>query len=344
MANNPKKVLYISSSVGLGHVTRDYRLSKLLGANVTWVSAGRAVEYLKKKNQRIHEASYMQRDIGNEFSKAIKGCKLSVNPFNAIGIYKALKHNANVLSNYINVDDYDLLIGDEPWEFLMSGIETPMQSVLITDLTKFEPLGLISSLFIDRINRWVINGFMKFTMRFNVSLWSSDPRFINIGQLLTHDADKNPSLEGNEDYIIINIGGTDAALRKGLEIARELKGSGEEVMLIGGSNFLPDPLSLLMKAKAIITLAGYSSLVEIGVMKKRAIILAIDNHFEHEENAKVFANRPGYRVLRCSEARAPIINRLLKEIIDEEPKPPPIKDASVEIASTINKRFLRATS
>ena len=56
-----------------------------------------------------------------------------------------------------------------------------------------------------------------------------------------------------------------------------------------------DPSEQLRSADLVFTMSGYGTLLELAVLKKRAILLYPRNDFEQEDNAALFASRSGYR-------------------------------------------------
>ncbi len=330
------RALFISSSVGLGHVTRDYRLSReLIGwADVTWLTAGAAARYLLARGERLHPLSGELRSIGSSLMKVIRGCRVRVGPLSAYAVYMDLAHNARLLRERLDLDDYDIVIGDEPWELMMSGLWHE-RSILITDFEAFRASGIISKLVVSRINSWLESLYGRFRLRYNVGLWGSGGQsFRRPGNLFTHEGRYGPVED--EGPVVINVGGTDAALGLARDLDESLRAEGLEAEVLGSSEkFVGDPIRAISRARAVITLAGYGSLVEVAAMRKRAVILAIDGHFEHEENAKAFMGRRGYRVLRCSEASPSSVARALRDVEGEVPDPPPVKDSAPQVAAEL---------
>lgn len=326
------KVLYVSSSVGLGHVTRDYRLSRLLSwADITWLTAGRAAKYLEARGERLHELSKELRSLGDSITNIIKDCRVTFSPVGLAKLYLDLRRNSRAIAEHLDLEDFDMVIGDEPWELLMSGLKLPQRSALITDITS---LGSSANYVSRRINSWVLRNFLRFTLRFNVGLWDDNRGFLRYGQIPTHESYLEPK---EDDYVAVNIGGTNAGLRLAMQLEAYLTKAGVNTIILGGENFVPDPTKVIANAKALVVLAGYGSLVEVSMMRKRAIILKIDGHFEHEENAKLFEGRKGYRVLSCSEATPERVHDGLLQVLKEEPQPPQLRDASYDIASEIGR-------
>ena len=330
------KILFVSSSVGLGHVTRDYRLSRELArwADVTWLTAGAAARYLEARGERLHPLSKELRSIGESLMRIIRGCRVRVGPLSAYALYRDLRRNADLIRDHLDLEEYDVVVGDEPWELIMSGLRHA-RSALITDFEAFEASGRLSRLAASRINSWLRARYLAFALRYNVGLWgAAGPGFRRPGNLFTHDGSYPEPEDG--DSVVVNVGGTDAASELAARIAEALRGAGEEVEVIGSTRgFTSDPLKAMARARVIVTLAGYGSLVEVAAMRKRAVILEIDGHFEHGENARLFAGRRGYRVMMCSEAAPGRVLRAVEEVEREEPEPPRVTDAAGAIAAEI---------
>ncbi len=267
----------------------------------------------------------------------IRGCRVRAGPLGAYRVYRALRHNADVIRESVDFYKYDLIIGDEPWELMMLGSWPHERSAVITDFTAFRASGRLSSWVINRLNGWMVSSFSRFALRFNVSLWDSGvPGFESPGQLFTHDGFGQEPSEIDRNLVVINIGGTDSAEGLADILAAELNRIGLKAVTIGGSkNLVANPLPLISRARALVTLAGYSSLVEAAYLRKRSVILKIDGHFEHEENARAFEDRPGYRVINCSEAKPDAVAKLLLDVMSEEPSPPAVKDSSQVIAERL---------
>ncbi len=326
------RLLFVTSSVGLGHVTRDYRLSRELKswADVTWLTAGGAARYLEMRGERLHELSWRLASIGDSLLHVIKGCRVRVGPVSAYRVYRDLARNAAIIRDHLDLEAFDLVVGDEPWELMMSGAVKGCSAV-ITDFESFRASGLVSGAVVSRVNSWLTSSFSRFRARFNVGLWGAPgPLFKRPGNLFTHGGAYPEAAE--EDLVVFNLGGTEAVAPLAEGIARRLEAAGLSVSTVGlPSRLVADPTREIARARVLVTLAGYGSLVEAAAMRKRTVILRIDGHFEHEENARAFEGRSGYRVLRCSEATPEAVLRAVNEVLAEMPDPPTVRDAATEI-------------
>lgn len=68
------KVLFTSSEVGLGHITRDFHLTQHMPwAEITWVTSGLALRYLEERGADIHQASYVRQDLSRYVEALFEG-------------------------------------------------------------------------------------------------------------------------------------------------------------------------------------------------------------------------------------------------------------------------------
>lgn len=326
------KILYISSSVGLGHVTRDYRLSlefKNRGCSVTWVSSGIALEYLKSKGETVHYISNELKSMGDSFEKFFKHGQMHPSVKNIIDLYRTLSYNKRKISE-INLDEYDAIISDEGWE-LLGKINAKI--FFITDFEEFSGrFGTIGNYLIRKLNSWYHNSLAKNTINYYVGLSSpTQKNFKYFGQIFTHGVSYPNTNDKN--YILVTLGGTKA----GASIMQKIKGTEAGIPLViqnpnyGESRF--NPLSLIANSSAVICMGGYGSLIEVSAMRKRAIINVPFNDFEQESNAKLFKGKKGYRVVYMNQDVD--YENMINDIMKEEPDPPVFRDAAADIVNDI---------
>ncbi|MEM0097909.1 MAG: hypothetical protein QXY52_06250 [Conexivisphaerales archaeon] len=331
------KILYISSSVGLGHVTRDYRLAlelKKRGHSLTWISSGVALDYLKSRGENLHPMSNELKSLGDQFEKFFKAGRLAPSVKNLTGLYRAYSHNRKKMSE-IKSEDYDAIISDEGWEF--SGNS---KTFFITDFEGFSgKFGSVGNFLIKRLNGWYNSAMARNAVNYYVGLIRpTSKNFRYFGQLYTHEG-KYPEV-GDKNYALITMGGTKAAM----DIAEKIKlqlGASSVFQSPQGSERWFDPLPAMANASVVVCMAGYGTLIEISVMKKRAIINVPFNDFEQESNAAIFMGRKGYRVVYMNMGTD--YRRAIEEIAGEEPDPPSFRDSAADLADDI-ERTIKGTS
>jgi UDP:flavonoid glycosyltransferase YjiC (YdhE family) len=121
--NNPK-VLYISGSLGLGHITRDLSIAnelrrKIPGIDIKWLAVHPASLVLKEAGETlVPEASRYSNE--NEFAEqSSNGAELNLLKY-LLKAKNAWKNNVEVFSEIVNKHDYDLVIGDETYEISLA--------------------------------------------------------------------------------------------------------------------------------------------------------------------------------------------------------------------------------
>jgi pimeloyl-ACP methyl ester carboxylesterase/predicted glycosyltransferase len=144
----PKRVLYISSPIGLGHAQRDVAIARALrrrvdGLEVDWLAQHPVTLVLEGNGESIHPAS---RHLANE-SKHIEceSAEHDLHCFQAIRRMDEIQiNNFMVFDDVMRECDYDLVIADEAWEVDYYLHENPGQKrapyVWLTDFVGWIPM------------------------------------------------------------------------------------------------------------------------------------------------------------------------------------------------------------
>jgi len=117
------RVLFVSGSVGLGHVTRDMAIAAELrrrhaDVQVVWLAAGAARDVLREAGEELLPESDEYGDYLDERVLAAAGRR----PFNAnvllaaLAAREAVRANTGVLARLLAEDVCDVLVGDETYE------------------------------------------------------------------------------------------------------------------------------------------------------------------------------------------------------------------------------------
>ncbi len=327
------RVLYFSSSVGLGHVTRDVVLAKELaqmGASVTWVSSGAALAYLKLRGERTAAVSDRLLSLGDAFELALEKGKVSLGPLSLYSIYKTMRHNSAELSSF-DLQDYDAVIADEFWELLGRKVE---RSFFITDFTRFKGrFNPLTSRLVERANSSLAQS-LKGWRAYYVGLRpESNPSFAYFGQIFTENARKALKLGiSSGGGALVTLGGT----RAGLNLAKKLMREFPQASVLSPylTSSWHEPSELLRSADLVFTMCGYGTLLEVAVLRKRAILFYPRNDFEQEDNAALFASRRGYRAYPMDSLPKDIVS-VAKKVMSEDPDPPAFTDAAKDVAADI---------
>ena len=139
------RVLYMVSSIGLGHIARSRSIAEALrlrGASVEFVAPPPTFEYLEAWGWRYHPVSrelepiapvvnkhYIERDTG------------AITLGLALKEYRIAERNARRIADALDPGAYDGIVADESWELLASPWirKPPTPLVLVTDFLVYEP-------------------------------------------------------------------------------------------------------------------------------------------------------------------------------------------------------------
>ncbi len=116
----PKRALFLSSPIGLGHVRRDVAIADELrkqqpGLEVEWLSQPPVTDFLARLGERVHPASaWLASESGHVESEAGEH---DLHAFEAIRrMDEILVANFMVFDDLVQERAYDLWVGDEAWD------------------------------------------------------------------------------------------------------------------------------------------------------------------------------------------------------------------------------------
>ena len=118
--SRPKRVLYLSSPIGLGHARRDLAIARELRAlhddvRIDWLAQHPVTTFLDDAGEQVHPASsYLASESGHFESEAHEH---DLHAFQAIRrMDEILVANFAVVQDLVEDGDYDLVVGDEAWD------------------------------------------------------------------------------------------------------------------------------------------------------------------------------------------------------------------------------------
>lgn len=116
----PKRVLYLSSPIGLGHARRDIAIATELrelrpGVQVDWLTQHPVTRVLTDRGLRVHPASAALVNESGAFED--EAGEHELHAFGAIRRMDALLvNNFGVFADVVADEPYDLVVGDEAWD------------------------------------------------------------------------------------------------------------------------------------------------------------------------------------------------------------------------------------
>ena len=117
-----KKILYVSGSIGLGHVTRDLAIAKQLRkrfaeAELSWLACHPATLLLNEASEKLLPEADIYANANIHAENSSKGFEMSTLKY-ALHEIKILKHNLKIYKNIFNREKYDLVISDEVYDLI----------------------------------------------------------------------------------------------------------------------------------------------------------------------------------------------------------------------------------
>jgi pimeloyl-ACP methyl ester carboxylesterase len=144
----PRRALYVSSPIGLGHARRDVAIAQELrklipNLEIDWLAQDPVTRFLEAGGERIHPAS---KDLASESEHIEKE-----SGSHRLHVFEAFRRMDEIfLSNFmvfleaVREKDYDVWIGDEAWEidyFLHENPELKQAAyVWLTDIVAWMPM------------------------------------------------------------------------------------------------------------------------------------------------------------------------------------------------------------
>jgi pimeloyl-ACP methyl ester carboxylesterase/predicted glycosyltransferase len=118
--HRPRRVLYLSSPIGLGHARRDLAIARELrqrvdGVEIDWLTQHPVTAMLEREGERVHPAS---RWLANESAHIEdESAEHDLHCFQALRrMDEILVSNFMVFHDVITDGAYDLVVGDEAWD------------------------------------------------------------------------------------------------------------------------------------------------------------------------------------------------------------------------------------
>jgi hypothetical protein len=119
-SHRPKRVLYLSSPIGLGHARRDVAIAAALrerhpDIEIDWLAQHPVTRVLEQSGERVHPAS---RLLANESAHIEEEAgEHDLHAFEAIRrMDEVLLANFMIFHDVVRETPYDLVIGDEAWD------------------------------------------------------------------------------------------------------------------------------------------------------------------------------------------------------------------------------------
>jgi predicted glycosyltransferase len=145
----PRRALFISSPIGLGHVQRDLAIARELRKRdpqlqIDWFTVDPAAAYLVREGERVHPIARRLANESRHFEQ-VAG-EHDLHAFFALrSMDEIMAHNFLTFAELLEAEHYDVVIGDEAWDvdyYLHENPELKRQPfVFLTDFVGCLPTG-----------------------------------------------------------------------------------------------------------------------------------------------------------------------------------------------------------
>ncbi len=180
--DRPRRVLFLSSPIGLGHSARDVAIARELrrarpGLQIDWLAQHPVTEVLRRAGERVHPASaWLANESAHVESEAGEH---DLHAFQAIRrMDEILVANFMVFADLVESEPYDLWIGDEAWDLDYYLHENPdlktSAYAWLTDFVGWLPVGGEDDLTAD-YNAEMVEQVARFPRLRDRSVFVGDP-------------------------------------------------------------------------------------------------------------------------------------------------------------------------
>ena len=260
-----KRILYVSGSIGLGHVTRDLAIARQLRrqcpeVELSWLAGKPASSLLKEAGEELLAEADQYADDNIPAENAARGFHLNLLKY-ASKARKEWARNVAIFRRITSREQFDLIIGDETYEIAIALakkhvlIEAPFVMIydfLGLDSVTENPIEKLAVYIWNRI--WARTDYKLFSNRKNLALFAGELEDIpdkGLGFLLPNRRDHARAYYKFTGYILP----FDPAEYTDKTSIRAKLGYGQEPLVvcsIGGTSIGKDLLQLCGQAYPII--------------------------------------------------------------------------------------------
>ncbi len=180
-----KRILFISGSLGLGHVTRDIAIAQEIrtlrnDVEIHWLAAHPASLLLKESGEALLPEASDYLDENQIAESASCGFRLNLFRY-AVAFQRQWQHNIDLVNRVMTRDRYDLLVGDETYDLVTAFRKSPglkkSPFVMIYDFVGFDAMtsNPLERLGIYMMNRRWASGYPNKPPPYDLGLFIGEP-------------------------------------------------------------------------------------------------------------------------------------------------------------------------
>jgi UDP-N-acetylglucosamine--N-acetylmuramyl-(pentapeptide) pyrophosphoryl-undecaprenol N-acetylglucosamine transferase len=333
-----KDLIFFSSPIGLGHVTRDVAIvNNLESVSAKFITGSNAAKFLSNNGFKV-ENCYRPPQF------EIKDGFLSNSLSWLWKYYKYYKNCKVISSDIIKKENPAVVISDEDFASLSVAQESSIPTILITDILETRFTKGIGSLIEKKMNRSMKDIMKKCDVVILPEEGKDHENIKCVGPIVRTTKftreELRKRLSFDKKTIIVSVGGTAAGnflIKKVIECFSKLKEDVDLVIVSGSAieqnyeknirnlGFVNNLHEVIFASDLIISLAGKSTIDEAKAYGTPGIFIPIKGHFEQEDNAK----EEGYSFDDINRLELLIPQRLAQR------RPPTKFDGSIKAAKII---------
>ena len=293
-----KKMIFFSSPIGLGHVTRDSAIIQhIQEISTKFVTGNAAAKFLEQLQFDVEDA-YIPPQLIVENGLLQKPLRWLWK------YYKYYKDCKNISSKIIKKENPLAVVSDEDFASVTIAQEQNIATALITDVLETRFTSGIGSIIEKKMNRSMRDIMKKCDVVILPEKGDDKDNMRRVGPIVRTTKNSRDELRKkfsfNKKTIVISVGGTDAGkflIEKTLKTTT-IQDNSELIIVSGPSlkkdygknirnlGFVNNLHEIIFAADLIISLAGKSTIDESKSYGTPGIFIPIKNHFEQEDNAK----------------------------------------------------------
>ncbi|UCG51247.1 MAG: hypothetical protein JSW58_13775 [Candidatus Latescibacterota bacterium] len=143
-----RRILYVSGSLGLGHISRDLAIARELrrqlgDLDISWLAASPADRVIVESGENLLPESASLVDENEIAESLANGTHLNLIKY-AFGVRRKWSRNVHVVDAVTNSRQYDLIVGDETYDLVLAYRKDPSRKkcpfVMIFDFVGFDAM------------------------------------------------------------------------------------------------------------------------------------------------------------------------------------------------------------
>ena len=157
-----KKILFISGSLGLGHIGRDLEIVKMLrkfdaNIDVSWLADNPASTVLKEAGEKLLPEAELITHGNKELESKAKNHRVNLTRW-VMNMRKDWSKNAKIVIEVIQREEFDLVIGDETYDLGLELLRDPsLKQFPVVIIYDFLGLDTVTNNPIDMITTYYTN-------------------------------------------------------------------------------------------------------------------------------------------------------------------------------------------